>query len=151
MKTTGNILILVGMLLLVGVASAGGPYMTFTPTPFITPLPTTDFGAPFQNMTQSNFSMLYVPLDVLMPYAWPMVGYSLIIPFFLIFMFVFLAMWRSGQNIRIPTIIGILFGTMIFVSNAGLGLNMPPELAAIGYGCLIASIAGLILSVFKKI
>lgn len=126
------------------------PYVTFTPTPTITPISTTNFGAPFKNMTQSNFSLLYLPLDVLAPYTWVSMG-SYTVFMFIVLMFIFMSMWRSGSDIRIPTIIGMLFGSMILFGGGGLGIQLPPEVSGVAYGCILASIAGLMVGVFKRI
>lgn len=144
-------LLIVMCVFLVCSVYASPPYSTVVPTPTITSIPQTNFGAPFKNMTDTNFSLVYLPLNILKPIAWPLANYSFAIPSAIILFFIFAAMWRGGQNIRIPTIIGLLFGGMLLFSSGGLGLNIPAEISQISYGAIIASVAGLMLSAIKRL
>lgn len=124
------------------------PYETIPPTPLITPLPTTTFGRAFDNLTQSNFSILYFPKNAFDPYTWPTMG-NYAIPTFLILLFLYYGMWVTHKNVRLASVVGILFGGGMLVSTGGLGISIPIEAIAISYGALVASIAGLIMSCFK--
>jgi hypothetical protein len=46
------LLFIISSIMIIGLASAQ-PYITISPTPTITHIPNTNFGAPFKNMTQS--------------------------------------------------------------------------------------------------
>jgi hypothetical protein len=125
------------------------PYITITPTPFVSPLPTTTFGNAFSNLTSSNFSLIYFPSNALSPYAWTTMGF-LAIPSFLIFFFIYIGMWFSHANLRLSSIIGLLFSGA-FLFSGGIGVSMPVEIQPLAFGALIASIAGIVMSIFKNI
>jgi hypothetical protein len=73
------------------------------------------------------------------------------VPYFLIFMAYFLSLWISHGNLKMASIIGILFGVMFLVSTGGLGIGLPAEMAPLAYGALAASVAGYVMSMFKNI
>ena len=125
------------------------PYSTLPITPLITPLPSTSYGAAFQNTTQSNFSILLLPKNAMSVYTWTTMG-SYAIPTFLVLFFLYIGLWFSGGNVRIPSIIGLLFGGSFMFASGGLGLSIPVEMVAVGYGALVASLCGIIMSIFKS-
>ena len=113
-------------------------------------MPTTTYGAAFDNITANNFSITYLPVMAIAPFTWVAMG-NYTITVFLILMFVFIAMWFGGGSIRYPTVIGLLFGSMLLFGTGGFGITLPPEIPAISYGIIIASLAGLLVSIFKGI
>lgn len=125
------------------------PYITITPTPILTPLPTTTFGNAFNNLTQSNFSIIFFPSNALSPYGFTTMN-NLSVPCFLIFLFIYLGMWLSHSNLRLAAITGLLFsGAFLFAG--GIGVSMPVVLQPLAFGALVASITGIVLSAFKNI
>ena len=133
----------------VGVASAGGPpYLTPAVTPTITLLPSTTYGSAFNNLTNSNFSLAVFPTDVMAPFAWTTNG-AMIVPFFLLFFGVYLSMWISHQNVKVATIVGLLFGSAMSGFNFIAGGVLPAPIVAIAYAALAASAAGIVFSVIK--
>ena len=133
-----------------GISNNQPPYITLTPTPYITPMPTTTYGAAFDNITQNNFSITYLPVMAIAPFTWVAMG-NYTITVFLMLMFVFIAMWFGGGSIRYPTVLGLLFGSMLLFGTGGFGITLPPEIPAISYGIIIASLTGLLISIFKGI
>jgi hypothetical protein len=130
----------------VGIAKAQSPpYITITPTPTITPLTQTTFGA---NLSQSHFNLAFFPQNVLAPYAWTTLG-VLSIPSFLIFLFIFIGMWLSHANLRLASIVGLLFSGA-FLFSGGIGVSLPLVVQPIAYGALVASITGIIMSMWKN-
>lgn len=134
----------------VGIVKADSPpYITITPTPVISPLPVTTFGNAFNNLTSSNFSIIYFPGNALSPYAWTTMN-NLSIPCFLVFFFIYLGMWLSHANLRLASITGLLFsGAFLFAG--GIGVSMPLVLQPICFGALVASITGIVMSMFKNV
>ena len=134
----------------VGVVGADSPpYITIDPTPVISPLPLTTFGANFDNLTASNFSIIYFPGNALSPYAWTTMN-NLSVPCFLVFLFIYLGMWLSNSNLRLASITGILFaGAFLFAG--GIGVALPVVIQPLAWGALVASITGITLSMFKNV
>jgi hypothetical protein len=133
----------------VGIAKAQSPpYITITPTPTITPLTQTTFGASFTNLSTSHFNLAFFPQDALAPYAWTTMG-ILSIPSFLIFLFIFIGMWLSHANLRLASITGLLFSGA-FLFSGGIGVSLPLVVQPIAYGALVASITGIIMSMWKN-
>ena len=133
----------------VGIAKAQSPpYITITASPTITPLPSTTFGASFTNLSQSHFNLAFFPQDALAPYAWTTLG-VLSIPSFLIFLFIFIGMWLSHANLRLASIVGLLFSGA-FLFSGGIGVSLPLVVQPIAYGALVASITGIIMSMWKN-
>lgn len=134
----------------VGLVKADSPpYITITSTPLITPLPTTTYGNAFNNLTSSNFSIIAFPQNALSPYAWTTMG-SLSIPSFLIFLFIYLGMWLSHANLRLASITGLLLAGAFLFSD-GIGISMPIVIQPLAFGALVASITGIIMSMFKNV
>ena len=135
---------------LVGVVKADSPpYITITPTPIITPLPTTTYGNAFNNLTTSNFSIINFPSNALSPYAWTTMG-SLSVPSFLIFFFIYIGMWLSHANLRLASITGLLLAGAFLFSD-GIGITMPVVIQPLAFGALLASITGIVMSIFKNV
>ncbi len=128
---------------------SGPPYITIPATPVITPLPNTTFGHAFDVVTGNNFSITALPRQALDTYAWPVMG-SLAIPTFLILFFIYLGIWLAQGNVRVTSIVGLLFGGAMMFSSWGFGMSIPIDMVAISYGALVASIAGLCMSLFKS-
>lgn len=134
----------------VGIAKADSPpYITITPTPVISPLPTTTFGNAFNNLTSSNFSIIHFPGNALSPYAWTTMN-NLSIPSFLIFLFIYLGMWLSHANLRLASITGLLLAGA-FLFSGGIGISMPVVIQPLAFGALVASITGIVMSMFKNV
>ena len=145
-----NIISIICALDIVGIVKAQlPPYITITPTPFVSPLPTTTFGKAMDNLTSSHFNIMYFPNNALSPYAWTTMG-NLSIPSFLIFLFIYLGMWLSHSNLRLASIVGLLFSGA-FLFSSGIGVSMPLEIQPLAFGALIASVAGIVMSMFKNI
>ena len=135
---------------LVGLVKADSPpYITITPTPIITPLPTTTYGNAFNNLTSSNFSIITFPQNALSPYTWTTMG-SLSVPSFLIFFFIYIGMWLSHANLRLASITGLLLAGAFLFSD-GIGITMPVVIQPLAFGALLASITGIVMSMFKNV
>jgi hypothetical protein len=128
---------------------SGPPYWTPTPTPVITPIPQTTYSYLINNITSNKFDIVQLPASAMAPYGFVVTG-ILAIPFFIIFMAYFYSMWISHGNLRMASIIGLMFGAMVLLSTGGLGVGMPAPILPLAYGALCASIAGFIMSIFKN-
>lgn len=129
---------------------AGPPYVVFPVTPSPADIPISgDLSWGFNTLVSGNFSILDMAKSAFHIYTLPTMG-SLTIPVALGFTFTFLAMWVAHRNVRNAAILGILFGGGILFSAGSLGISAPVELASLGYGALLASVAGLVMSIFKN-
>jgi hypothetical protein len=126
----------------------GPPFITLTPTPVITPLPQTTYSDLIANVTGSGFNIWLLPTNALTPYGYLTFDFS--IPFFIIFFAYFYSLWVGHGNLRMASIIGIIFGGMILVTGGGLGVSLPAPMYPLAFGALSAAIAGFILSMFKN-
>lgn len=127
-----------------------GAQLSFT-TAAITPMPTTTFGNTYENLTESNFDLTILPLNIVAPYQWTLPGSLVAVMWALVFSTIFLGMWMSGRSTFIPAILGLMAGSFLWVNGVGM-LNMPisPEMVDLGQGVVMASIAGLITMAMKR-
>jgi hypothetical protein len=126
------------------------PYWTITPTPTITLLPQTTYHQVLMNnITNSGFNIAMMPQTVLMPYGFA-TTFGLSIPVFFLLFGYFVNMWLTNGNLRIVSMVGALLSILFFVGG-GVGISLPAPMYPIIYGCLAASIAGYILSIFKQV
>jgi hypothetical protein len=124
------------------------PYSTI-PVPVVTPLPETTFGHAFDVITNNSFDIVALPRYAMDAYVWPVMN-SLTIPTFLVLFFIYLGLWLAQGNVRVASIVGLLFGGALMFSAGGMGMSIPVDMIAISYGALVASIAGLVMSMFKS-
>lgn len=125
-----------------------GNTLSFT-TAAVTPLPTTTYGATFDNLTENGMDITLVGVNSVAPYMWLVPGFEALI-FGLIFSAIFLGLWLRGRDVTVPMIVGFIIGSFIFVGNYGLALGIPYEFAAMGQGLMYAAMAGVILAIIKK-
>ena len=125
------------------------PFITLTPTPTITPIPQTTYSNLINNVTQGHFNLVQIPSNILYPYGMVTTG-GLAIPFFIIFLAYFYSLWLSHGNLRMASIVGLMFGGMFLFTTGGLGIGLPAPIAPLAFGCLTASIACFIMSMFKN-
>ncbi len=121
-----------------------GVEKTFTlATATLAPQPT--FGYVYQNVTESGFDPAIVAYDAVQPYFWvapqPVV-------WGLLFMFIFMALWIRGRDTTVPAILGLIVGFMVF--NPTYGVQLPGEFIGLSQGLAYASLAGIVMGIFKK-
>jgi hypothetical protein len=119
-----------------------------------TPLPVSTLGAAITNMTQSKFNILYLPVNIMAPYAWLFPqsekALAMTIVFGVIFFFIYLGMWLRQRNVAGPVLLGLLTAGSLLFSNQGLHLGIPVEFQSIAQALLYASMAGIFLSLLKR-
>ena len=124
------------------------PFITLTPTPTITPIPQTTYSNILNNVTQGHFNIVQLPGNILMPYGFVTTG-ALTIPFFIVLLAYYYSLWLSHGNLRMASILGLIFGGM-FLVGGGLGLSLPSIVYPLCYGALAASLTGFVMSTFKN-
>ena len=124
-------------------------YWTMVPTTIPTVMPTTTYHLVMDNITSGGFDTMQTIQDAFLPYGYATVGLS--IPVFLfIFGVILYPMWIEHGNLRMVSIMGMLFSGM-FMVGGGLGMSLPAPFYPIAYGLLAAAFSGFILSMFKNI
>lgn len=115
----------------------------------VTPIPTTTYGAIFDNLTENGMDLTLVGWQSTAPYMWLVPGFKSLV-WGVIFMFIFIGLWLRGRDVTVPTIVGFIAGSFLFSSGYGLNLGIPLEFAGISQGLMYASLAGIILAIIKK-
>lgn len=129
-------------------ATGCGNELSFT-TAQITPMPTTTFGATFDNLTENGMDITLLGSQTMTPYTW-LVPDFVVIVWGLVISFIILGMWLRGRDVTVPTIIGVFMFTYVANSSYGLNIGLPLEITSLGMGIAFAAIAGIILAVIKK-
>jgi len=110
------------------------------------PQPQTTFGNAYYNITESGFDPAIIALNAMSPYIWPVSSPSIV--YGLVFLFVFAGLWIRGRDVTIPSILGLLVGFVIL--NPVYGMGIPAAFSGVSQGIAYASIAGIIMGLFKK-
>jgi hypothetical protein len=120
----------------------------------LTPMAVSTLGTAITNMTRSNFNMLAMPANLIVPYTWlfpaDTAQMSVTIVFGMIMMFIYIGMWLRTRSVATGVIVGILTSSFILFTNQGLNLGIPTEFANIAQGLLYASLAAILLTFLKK-
>lgn len=113
----------------------------------VTPQPQTTFGYIYQNVTESGFDPAIMALNAMEPYMWPVMPATSVV-WGLLFFFIFAALWIRGRDVTIPVILGLIIGFVAF--NPAYGVGIPAPFVGISQGIAYASLAGIIMALFKK-
>lgn len=124
-------------------------YWTIVPTPTPTLLPQTTYSYMMNNITNSSFNIATMPQTVLLPYGFA-TTFGLAIPVFLLMFGYFINMWFTNGNLKIVSMTSLLCASL-FMVGGGIGIALPAPLYPIIYGALVASVAGYLLSTFKRV
>jgi hypothetical protein len=134
--------------------SGCGSELSFT-TVALTITPDITLGYPLSNMTESHFDLSYMPRNILYPATAPFqpndeqLGISLISSLFV--MGIIFGQWFRGRNTIIPAFTFMIIGVFLMGADAyAIGPGVLSDWAAVGTGLLAASLAGVIMSLFKK-
>lgn len=130
-------------------ATGCGADGTFT-TAAVTAIPTSTYGATFENLTDTNFDITLIGAATMAPYMWILPTYHALI-WGLVFMFLFVGIWLRGRDMGYIVIFALIIGVILFSSASyGIAVGVPQEFADIGQGIVYAAVAGVILSIIKK-
>jgi len=125
-----------------------GNELSFT-TLTVTPIPTTTYGATFDNLTESGMDLTLVGINAVAPYSWLIPDFAALV-WGVMFGFIFIGMWLRGRDMLTPTVTGIIIGGFIFFGGQGLNLGLPTQFVDLAQGLTYASIAGTVLIIIKK-
>lgn len=130
-----------------------GNIVSFTTLP-PTLLPVSTLGYAVTNMTQSKFNILFLVIDIFVPYAWlfpsNLATTGIVIVCGMLFFFIYVGFWTRQRGVAGPVVIGLITASTIMFSNRGLNLGIPLEFQAIAQALLYASMAGIFLIFLKK-
>lgn len=134
--------------------SGCGSELSFT-TIALTITPDITLGYPLSNMTESHFDFAYMPRNILYPLTGPFLpneeqfGISVITSLFVLGLI--MGEWFRGRNTIIPAMTFMILGIFLMGADAyAIGPGVLSDWAAVGTGLLAASLAGVIVSLFKK-
>lgn len=123
-----------------------GAELSFTMA-VVTPQPQTTFGYIYQNVTESGFDPVLIGANAMEPYMWPVAPATSIV-WGLVFLFIFAGLWMRGRDVTIPVMLGFIVGFIAL--NPSYGIGVPAPFAGIAQGIVYASLAGIIMVLFKK-
>lgn len=139
-------------------ANGCGNEHAFT-TASVTPMPTTTLGYIFENLTETQFDIMFIPKNIIAPYSdWieptgqENNGLILSIVFGVLFFAIFAGMWMSGRSTFVPGMVGLIASGLLWGTGGagGLGILIAPEFVAVAQGIMVASFAGVIMGMIKR-
>jgi hypothetical protein len=119
----------------------------------ITPQTQTTFSNSLRNITDDPSNIAGIASESVAGYFWllnPAVPTSYSIVWGLVFFAIFLGLWIRERDLTVPVILGLITGTFIMYSNAGLNLGIPVYFQSMAQGIAYASLAGVILAFVKR-
>jgi len=123
-----------------------GNVVSFT-TAAIAPIPSTNFGAGFKNITATHFQPMYLVPTI-------MLAYFNVIPetifFGILFGMITLGIWRRTKSVRMVSVLMIIVSPLIMTANTGMNFGVPVTFQALGQALMAAGVAGMLLSLVKK-
>ena len=125
-----------------------GSEKSFTTLP-VTPIPKTNLGGFYRNITQSGFNIPNMAANLVGPFVWN-VNIPLVVVFFLVFMPVFIGIWLRSRTAVMVMITGFITGSFILYADRGLNLGVPPEVAQVAQAMCYVAFAGAVIYVLKR-
>ena len=92
----------------------------------ITPQPTTTFGAAFDNITKNPTDIEVFSGSAINSYFWIVPTMPALV-WGLVFFGIYLGLWIRERDLVVPVILGLISGSFILYTDAGLGLGIPLE------------------------
>jgi len=115
----------------------------------VTPIPQTNLGGFYRNITHSGFNIPNMAANLVGPYLWN-VNIPLIMVFMLIFMPIFIGVWLRSRTAVVVMILGFITGSFILYADRGLQLGMPPEIVSVSQALCYICFAGAIVYILKR-
>ena len=110
------------------------------------PIALTTYGIAAENISESKFSMEYLPSGFVQAYLW---ASPATVFWSMIFLFMYAGLWLRQREVIIPAFLGLMGGFLIMYAGANM-IGLAPEFVAMAQGITYASIAGVIFGLFKK-
>ena len=123
-----------------------GNTVSFT-TLAITPIPTRNYDAGFNEMQETHFSPVFMGRVLVEGYTTNMPA---TVMFGIILGSVIVAFWRTTKSVRLVSIVFMCLSPLVLSKQAGLYIGMPSVMQSLGAVMFAAGIAGVLLSFVKK-
>ena len=114
----------------------------------ITPMPTSNFGAAYNNISARHFQIVDIPRNLLPGYTYGGTPANLIWGIMMIS--VFFGFWFRTRSVRFTLIMGFLLAAFVLTPTAGLMLGAPLMFQMVAQGLMAAAIAGIAISFIRK-
>jgi hypothetical protein len=121
------------------------PESSFTTVP-VTPVPVTQFGTGYRNLTATRFNPVLIGGTLFKAYTNIMPSS---VVFGMLFGVIVIGMWQRTKSVRLVSILMMIASPFIVLSNAGLMLGVPLAEQALGQVLLALGFAGVALSFIK--
>ena len=116
--------------------------------PSITPLPKTNFGDLYTNLTNNRFKITIIPVNLVKAYEQTQVPIMILAG--VVFFFLFFGFWFRTRSVRLTLILGLLMAAFVVTPSAGLFLGAPLAFQLVAQGLMAAAIAGVVISFIRK-
>jgi hypothetical protein len=110
------------------------------------PIAQTTYGQAEYNISESKFSVDYLPQSFVSSYLW---ASTATVFWSMIFLFMYAGLWLRQREVLIPAFLGLIGGFLILYTGAN-SIGLAPEFVAMAQGITYASLAGVIFGLFKK-
>jgi hypothetical protein len=118
-------------------------------TTAVTPIPRTNLGGFYRNITESGFDIPNMATNLIAPFRWnPNIPLTII--FMLLFSPIFIGIWLRSRTVLIAMITGFITGSFILYANTGLQLGMPPEIIVVSQAICYIAFAGIVLYILHR-
>ena len=116
--------------------------------PAITPIPTSNFGAGYRNMTNRHFAIDSIAPNILPGYTAN--GMEPTLLWGIMFFFLVFGFWFRTRSVRLVLILSFIMAVFILTPTAGLMLGAPLLFQYVAQGLAAACFAGILLSFIRK-
>lgn len=116
--------------------------------PAITPLPTSNFGLGYRNMTNRHFAIDSIAPNILPGYL--ATGMEPTLLWGIMFFFIIFGFWFRTRSVRLVLILSFVMAAFILTPTAGLMLGAPLLFQYVAQGLMAAAMAGILVSFIRK-
>jgi hypothetical protein len=116
--------------------------------PAITPMPTSNFGIGYRNMTNRHFAIDSIAPNILPGYL--ATGMAPTLLWGIMFFFIIFGFWFRTRSVRMVLVLGLLMATFIVTPTAGLMMGQPLMFQYVAQGFMAAAMAGVLIGFIRK-
>jgi len=116
--------------------------------PAITPVPTSNFGIAYRNMTNRHFAIDSIAPNILPGYL--ATGMEPTLLWGIMFFFLVFGFWFRTRSVRLVLILSFVMAAFILTPTAGLMLGAPLLFQYVAQGLMAAAMAGILVSFIRK-
>ena len=116
--------------------------------PAITPVPTSNFGVGYRNMTNRHFAIDSIAPNILPGYL--ATGMAPTLLWGIMFFFIIFGFWFRTRSVRMVLVLGFLMATFIVTPTTGLMMGQPLMFQYVAQGLMAAAMAGILVAFIRK-